>query len=259
MVAPRRQALSLGVALAFTLLLALAGRAGAQEWVPLSDAKVSAHTVSPEVRSLPDAPGHVGLNNEIPIRHRPSFVPGPGPKAPDPVRQSVPGPSSLSTAQGVGFDGVAFNGFYPPDANLSVSETQIVQTTNVQLAVYDKTGTLLKGPVLLDSLFSTLGGLCSTNNGGDPVVLWDKIAKRWLISQLAFTKSLKTNYVCIAVSQTADATGAFWLYAFSFARLPDYPKFGVWSSRDTPGGSDYYFSANSFSSARSTAGTCSTA
>jgi hypothetical protein len=50
-------------------------------------------------------------------------------------------------AVGIGFDGVAFNSYYPPDANISVSPTQIVQTTNVQLAVYDKTGGLLKGPV----------------------------------------------------------------------------------------------------------------
>jgi hypothetical protein len=127
---------------------------------------------------------------------------------------------------------VPFNGYYPPAANLSVGDTQIVQTTNVQFTVYAKTGTLLKGPVAMNTFFANLGGLCSSTNGSDPIVLWDKIKKRWLISQLAYTSNLRTNYVCVAVSQTADATGAFNLYAFKFSRLPDYPKFGVWSSSD---------------------------
>jgi hypothetical protein len=234
-------------AAAGVLALAVAVPVAAQEWVPYTDILPAAHTISPEVRALPDAPAHVGAVVAIPLQHRPSFVPG-GAAAPDPVAQTVAG-STLNTSNGDGFDGVGFNGYYPPDANISVSATQIVQTTNVELAVYDKTGSLLKGPVSLSSLFAGLGNLCSTTNGGDPIVLWDKIAGRWLISQLAFTSNLRTNYVCVAVSKTADARGAFNLYAFSFAQLPDYPKFGVWSSSDTAGGSDYYMSANLFSTA----------
>jgi hypothetical protein len=229
------------------LALAAAVPAAAQEWVPYTDVLPAAHTVSPEVRSLPNAPAHAGAVVDVPVQHRPSFVPG-GVAAPDPVAQTNSG-STLNTSTDTGFDGVAFNGYYPPDANISVSNTQIVQTTNVELAVYDKTGALLKGPVSLSSLFGGLNSLCSTTNGGDPIVLWDKLSGRWLISQLAFTNNFRTNYVCIAVSQTGDATGTFSLYAFKFAQLPDYPKFGVWSSSDTPGGSDYYMSANLFSTA----------
>jgi len=229
------------------LALAVAAPAAAQEWVPYTEVLPAAHTVSPEVRALPDAPAHVGAIVDIPLQHRPSFVPG-GAAAPDPVAQTNAG-STLNTSSAAGFDGIPFNGYYPPDANISVSPTQIVQTTNVELAVYDKSGGVLKSPVSLSSLFGGLGNLCSTTNGGDPIVLWDKISGRWLISQLAFTTNFKTNYVCIAISKTSDATGAFNVYAFSFAQLPDYPKFGVWSSSDTSGGSDYYMSANLFSTA----------
>lgn len=235
-----------GPLLACVLATIVASPAVAQEWVPYGDVLPTAHTLSPELRSLPNAPAHVGAVSDIPIRHRPSFVPGVRPSAPDPVAQTTPG-SALNTSSGIGFDGVAFNGYYPPDPNISVGDTQIVQTTNVELAVYDKGGTLLKGPVSLSSLFSGLSNLCSTTNGGDPIVLWDKIAHRWLISQLAFTSNLQSNYVCIAVSQGNDATGAYNVYAFSSSRLPDYPKFGVWSSSDTDGASDYYLSANLFS------------
>jgi hypothetical protein len=232
---------------AYVLALAAAVPAAAQEWVPYTEVLPAAHTVSPEVRSLPNAPAHAGAVVDVPLQHRPSFVPG-GVAAPDPVAQTNSG-STLNTSTDTGFDGVGFNGYYPPDANISVNNTQIVQTTNVELAVYDKTGALLKGPVSLSSLFGGLSNLCSTTNGGDPIVLWDKLSGRWLISQLAFTNNFRKNYVCVAVSQSGDATGTFNLYAFSFAQLPDYPKFGVWSSSDTPGGSDYYMSANLFSTA----------
>jgi hypothetical protein len=234
-------------ALGGAFLLLLAVPAAAQDWVSYGDVKPAAHTVSPEVRSLPEAAGRVGQVVEIPIQRRPSFVPGGGPQAADPVLQTTTG-STLSTSSGTSFDGVSFNGYYPPDPNLSVSDTQIVQTTNVQFAVYDKTGIPLKGPVAINSLFSSLGGLCGSTNGGDPIVLWDKIQHRWLISQLAYTSNFNKNYVCVAVSQTADALDAFNLYAFSFSHLPDYPKFGVWSG-STSGSSDYYFSANIFSTA----------
>jgi hypothetical protein len=222
--------------------------AAAQDWAPYTNVTRAGFAVSPEVRSLPLAPGRVGELNETPLLHRPSFVPSASVAGPDVALQTTAG-SALSTVPGAGFDGVLFNGYYPPDGNISVSDTQIVQTTNVQFAVYDKAGTRLSGPSELRSLFGGLSNtLCGTTNGGDPIVLWDKIAHRWLISQLAFNNNFSSNYVCIAISTTSSATGSFNTYAFSFTRLPDYPKFGVWSSSSGTG-SDYYFSANLFSTA----------
>lgn len=142
----------------------------------------------------------------------------------------------------VQFEGIGANGYIPPDTNLAVGVTngvtQVVETVNVEFAVYDKTGTLKKGPVAIDSLFTGVNSLCSSNNGGDPIVLYDQIAGRWLIAQLAYSGS--SNYVCVAVSTGTDATGTFNAYSFPFgSTLPDYPKFGIW-----PGA--YYFSANMF-------------
>jgi Bacterial Ig-like domain (group 3) len=234
---------------AFACLFATALPAAAQDWAPYTGAVgYATHAVSPEVRSLPNAPGRVSGVSEVPLIHRPSFVPpGPQPSA-DQALQESPG-TSLSATSGTGFDGVEFNGYYPPDPNISVGDTQIVQTTNVQFAVYDKSGTLLKGPVNMNTLFTNLGGQCASTNGGDPIVLWDKIAHRWLISQLAYNSNFTQNSVCIAVSTSSDATLSFHLYGFSFSHLPDYPKFGVWSSSTSSGTSDYYFSANLFSTA----------
>src|SRR5689334_12856877 len=169
-------------------LLLSAVPASAQDWVPYGEASRSAHVVSPEVREMPEAAARVGDVVQTPLQHRPDFIPHDGPGVPDPVLQTNPG-TSAAPPVGIGFDGVAFNGYYPPDVNISVSPTQIVQTTNVQLAVYDKTGGLLKGPVALNTVFAGLGNLCATTNGGDPVVLWDKIAHRWVITQIAYNSN----------------------------------------------------------------------
>ena len=82
------------------------------------------------------------------------------------------------------------------------------------------------------------GGACETTNDGDPVVLYDQFADRWLISQ--FTASSPYNE-CIAISKTADPTGAYNLYAFQLSTtdFPDYPHFGI-----APDG--YYMSVNWF-------------
>src|SRR5262252_6435617 len=82
--------------------------------------------------------------------------------------------------------------------------------------------------------------MCETNDGGDPIVLFDRQAHRWFISQLEYNSNFSSNLLCTAVSTTPDATGGYTLYEWDFGSdLPDYPKIGVW-----PDG--YYFSANIF-------------
>src|SRR5439155_63989 len=68
----------------------------------------------------------------------------------------------------------------------------------------------------------------------------DKAAGRWLVSQLAYTSNFSSNFQCIAISTSSDATGSYFRYAFNFgSNLPDYPKFGVWPDA-------YYWSTNTF-------------
>lgn len=156
-----------------------------------------------------------------------------------------------ATTPGLGFDGIG-QGFTgpqgsftvnsaPPDTNGAAGTTQYVQTVNTALAVFDKaSGNVLYGPVPINTLFQPLGGRCASDNDGDPVVVFDKLAQRWVISQFAVTTT--PYYQCVAVSQTADATGAYNLYAFSYGSVfPDYPKMGVWPDA-------YYISFNMFTS-----------
>ena len=155
----------------------------------------------------------------------------------DPVLQKETLPL-VRTTNGLNIDGIGADGVAPPDTNGAVGGSQYVQIVNTLYAVYDKTtGALLLGPTAIHNIFSGFNGSCSSGDGGDPNVLYDKLAGRWLVSQL---DSADTS-LCLAISTTGDATGSYFRYEFSFGsnNVPDYPKFGVW-----PDG--YYLSTNSF-------------
>ena len=72
-----------------------------------------------------------------------------------------------------------------------------------------------------------------TEPSGDPIVLYDEKADRWILTQFT-TRGLPPDppnpfYNCVAVSVTGDPTGAYYRYAFTTDdRFPDYPKYGVW-------------------------------
>jgi PASTA domain-containing protein/List-Bact-rpt repeat protein len=145
-------------------------------------------------------------------------------------------------APSLSFDGIPYGAVCtcaPPDTNGDVGLTQYVQSVNSGFAVYDKaTGAAVFGPVTIDTLWSGLGGVCETNGDGDPVVLYDQLANRWLISQFAGL-SYPTDE-CIAVSTSSDATGSYNRYDFHLgSSFFDYPHIGVW-----PDG--YYMTMNVF-------------
>jgi hypothetical protein len=160
---------------------------------------------------------------------------------PDPVIQDNSIEPELSVDLGFNFDGmngVQAGGVIPPDTNGAVGDNQFFLITNFAFNIYNKTtGALEEGPLLINSIWSGFGGQCQSDNGGDPVVLYDKIANRWLLEQLEYTS---TYQICVAVSQTDDATGAYYLYSYTFAGgLTDYPKLGIWPDA-------YYLAFNFF-------------
>ena len=113
----------------------------------------------------------------------------------------------------------------PTDSNLAVGDTQVVEWVNTSYAVFDKTtGAVVAGPIEGNTLWSGFGGNCQNDNSGDIIAQWDKIAHRWLLAQNAFTTPYLT---CIAVSETPDATGSYYRFAYSQPGFPDYPKWGI--------------------------------
>ena len=116
----------------------------------------------------------------------------------------------------------------PADMNGDVGPNHYVQTVNSLLRVYDKTGSPLSDRLKLSSLFQPLGTACSTRDDGLPIVQYDSLADRWLISQtcVAFPPFRQM----VAISKTGNPLGAYHLYEFVMpgVRLNDFPKFGVW-------------------------------
>src|SRR6267142_1856704 len=149
----------------------------------------------------------------------------------DPIRQQTMVP--FTPVVGTSFEGLGAGqyGFSvtgaPPDTNGTVGATQYVQWVNTSFAIFNKTtGALVAGPTAGNALWSGFGGGCQTNNDGDPIVLYDQAAQRWVFSQLSVST---TPYLqCIAVSTTPDATGTYHRYSFQYNNFDDYPKMGVW-------------------------------
>jgi len=162
----------------------------------------------------------------------------------DPDLQTSYATSTL--VPGTEFQGQSFTGAIPPDTNLSIGQdpsgnTQIVQVVNTSYAVYNTSGTQLVTNDL-GALFAAMpNSNCYVNaDGGDVLALFDKADHRWIMSQLAYSSDFTQNDYCIAISDTADATGTWELYDIPFGNgVPDYPKLGVWSDA-------VYFSANMF-------------
>jgi hypothetical protein len=251
-------------------MLAAAGLAAAAVVAPaqtLTVVEPTNHIVSPPLSQIRGGTAPVNGPTEIPNHPLPlqasymggDYRPGSsggGPSATgspqsDGVVQATAGPLIGATGS-VNFDGMSVydGGYIPSDSNIAVGPNHIVETVNAAYTVYSKTGARILGPNSLRSLWAGLGGSCAANNGGDPVVQYDRAADRWVITQLG---SLSSPYAeCIAVSKTGDPTGAYNLYSYSFgSNLNDYPKFGVWA---TPTNSAYLASYNLFANGANWAG-----
>jgi len=169
------------------------------------------------------------------------------------VNTAAPSVGNVTNFAGVGDGDYGFvPNAAPPDTNLSVGATQVVQWVNESFAVFSKTGALLAGPTAGNTLFQALGAThpCAVNNDGDIIAQYDKAANRWVLTQLSVTNGGSVGYFqCVAVSQTSDATGAYNVYAFGYGTVQfnDYPKLGVWNNA-------YYTTYNIFNNGQTFAG-----
>ncbi|MDH3404462.1 MAG: hypothetical protein OEP45_12645, partial [Acidobacteriota bacterium] len=233
------------LALAFSALL-IPGPAGAQS-EPRPPVRRGAETVeivtptvfTGDLRELPTArawrPGDP--IKEIPRRSYPRAerVSGP-PRNPtgitrDPLlglqERAPQAPTRAFGSPDVNVAGMGFSGVNPPDTVGDVGQNYYIQAINDQagtkFTVHHKgDGSVAAGPIPLDSLATS--NFC-TNGLGDPIVLYDHLAGRWLLSEF----SSSGNRMCVYISQTGDPlAGGWYAYDFSATNFPDYPKYAVW-------------------------------
>jgi hypothetical protein len=230
--------------LSLALTLPLPGPAIAKEKDGVTVIPSSKNDVSPRLATIPpkiDDP--LKDKKERPLHGFPRVAAG----SPDTAVQSTvstAAPAVSSSFEGIGQGLAGFTVRYaPPDTNGAVGPNHFVQTVNVSFAVFSKTGTVLYGPASINTLFAGFGGLCETDNDGDPSVVYDQLADRWVITQFAVfgANGSSVPYLeCIAVSTSGDPTGTYFRYSFPRSLFPDYPKLGVWPDA-------YYMSTNDFS------------
>jgi uncharacterized repeat protein (TIGR01451 family) len=170
------------------------------------------------------------------------------------LQPSAPGSAIPPTSQnfeGINIGESSSDGVFvgaPPDTNGDVGPNHYVQIVNTVFSVYSKTGTRLTGPTPINNLWNSAPNAaqfnCTTQSRGDPIVQYDPLANRWLISQFNFPGLVTIAPPfdqCIAISQTPDPTGPYFLYDFNYSAtlFNDYPHFGVWPDA-------YYMSVNQF-------------
>jgi uncharacterized repeat protein (TIGR01451 family) len=176
-----------------------------------------------------------------------------------PVVPAVRMPAAIASFDGLGartpVTGGTVGGDWPPDTNGDVGPNHYIQAVNTAYAIYSKTGVLMAS-FTEDSLFGpSSANPCKGSSQGDPVVIYDPFADRWILTHFAFDVDSQGNsippfYECVAVSKTGDpVAGGWWLYPFRFdtggtgppvSTLGDYPKFGIWPDC-------LYMSANGYS------------
>ncbi len=163
------------------------------------------------------------------------------PQTPDAVAQTRLGFGSIP-APTISFDGPMRSDNTgtpsPPDPVGDVGPNHYVVMSNLVFEIFDKTGTSVMGPTNNNTVWAGFGGDCENDNSGDPIVLHDQLADRWILSQ--FTASGPTFFNCVAISTSPDPTGSYFRYAIdNGTNFPDYPKYGVWSDA-------YYISTRDF-------------
>ncbi len=222
-----------------------------------------------DLSRLPQAPLSPAKARERPYRPllRPPVNPKtetsvPGPEAKLPAAASLaPMPAPTRNFEGLArtdtcTGGQCGNGT-PPDTNGEVGPNHYIQAVNSAYGIYDKNGTLLAS-FTEDQLWSGDASICNGQSQGDPVVVYDALADRWILTHFAFGFSgsnvTAPYYQCIAVSKTADpVAGGWWLYPVrvddvSHPWLNDYGKFGIWTDC-------LYMSANEFTATDAYKGT----
>jgi hypothetical protein len=217
---------------------------------PFVSAPVTPHVVNVDLRTLPSpAPWKPGDPvREVPRRTYPrpeSQTPGPARPVRDPLLALQESASQARAARAfatpiLNFEGTPYTGVRPPDTVGDVGPEHYVQMVNsgggTHVAIFEKDGT----PIVDFELISlwTAGGDCASGHG-DPIVLYDQLADRWLFSEFANSG----EYLCVYVSRTPDpVSGGWFLYDFPTPEFPDYPKYAVWPDA-------YYVSSNESSPA----------
>jgi fibronectin type 3 domain-containing protein len=253
--------------------------------------RAEAFDISPPLRDIPPKIGkpgdHVDVDFELPLHGR---KPGEddehgssilrtgtesvAPKIPAALKNPFLTAGLGVPAFGVGWEGVgggrsgsATCNCSPPDDQGDVGPSHVFHWVNTNFIIFDKAGnkvyptgaTASAAGNTIWSGFTGGNSLCANTNQGDPLVYYDQLSNRWLVSQFAFatdafgniyaptSNKFKGYYQCVAVSVSSDPTGSWYRYAFpsqdpqngNLWVFNDYGKGAIWQDA-------FYVTSNQF-------------
>jgi len=247
--------------------------------------KAQAFDISPPLRDIPPLQSHAGdhvdVDFEMPLHGHKVGDEGDDKKKLTAGSSSIAAPQSeamkampffaaMSTTFGTGWEGVgggragsATCNCSPPDDQGDVGPNHVFQWVNTNFIIFDKVGNKVYPAASASAAGNTIwtgfaGGnnQCSGTNRGDPLVYYDQLSNRWLVSQFAFavdalgnirpptSGQFKGYWQCVAVSVTSDPTGSWYRYAFPSQDgatwiFNDYGKGAIWWDA-------FYTTANQF-------------
>lgn len=176
---------------------------------------------------------------------RPVHAPANVPRPKDPAVNSAIHPPNMPDPI-VDFEGQPMTcGCYPPDTNAAVGPDHVFQIVNLTSDIYDKNGNEISGMFNTNSFWTGFGGPCENTNDGDPIVKYDQLAQRWMVTQFAIEQT--PSLQCIALSTSPDPLGSYYLYSYDFGSIfNDYPKMSIMPDA-------YYLTVRQFGSASGSA------
>jgi len=114
----------------------------------------------------------------------------------------------------------------PPDTTGDVGPNHYVQWVNLRYSIYTLTRDTTTNEITAftpvagfpkqgNVVWQGFGGRCESDNDGDPIVQYDQLSDRWVLTQFAVSAQPYTQ--CVAVSTGPDPTGTYHRYAFPIA------------------------------------------
>jgi hypothetical protein len=139
------------------------------------------------------------------------------------------------------WEGMTAPNVSPTDPCIAVGPNHLVQCVNGVsgsniggfMKVWDKNGNVILNNFFVESIHLKPGY-------GDVVPFYDRIADRWVITDMPDPTLVAPYLLVVMVSKTNDPAGQYYVYTYNVAAdFPDYPKYSLWSNA-------YFATTNNF-------------